>query len=268
MFLRKKNLNMELFLLRLDTDRKNLRYTLRNRNLGLETILEWKMNIEESEVFHIALAYEEEYKRMFSGEVDGQSFRRNSLPRRNDPRKSNLFRQCWKLRRETRGLLEKYEYKNYIHANIFIIKAHGGSIEPNCITGDRSWIRYKFWKRRYDQKMADIIVQAPPPSVSTTSPKIIVEIDRTRKFLFEKCDGKPTFEKIEQFINCGFFKIWVATFKISPYYLILSPFVEMTQSKDSLFYFCSSSESLIREKITQEIKDYFRHEYKHEFIIQ
>lgn len=238
---------------------------MENKNLRLETILEWKMTLEESEVFHIALVYEQEYKRMFTGEVDGQSFRRNSLPRRSDPRRSNLFRQCWKLRRETRGLIEQYEYKNYIRANIFIIKANGGHVEPNCITGDKAWIRYKVWKRRYDQKMADIGAQAPPPSVSTTSPKIIVEIDRTRKFLFEKCDGDPTFEKIDKFVKDGVFKLWVATAKISPYYLTLSPFIDRTKCKDTLFCFCNSSESLIRDKLTKEIKDYFIHEYRHEY---
>jgi hypothetical protein len=259
-----KSYDSILGLMGLHTLVQKVRWSLENEKLGLETILEWKMSLEEGEVFHIALTYEHEYKRIFAEESDGQAIRRNSLPRRSDPRRSNLYRQCWKLRRETRGLIEQHEYKNYIHANLFIIKINGGHVEPNCITGDKAWIRYKVWKRRYDQKMADIGAQIPPPSVSTTNPKIIAEIDRTRKFLFEKCDGSPTFEKIKKFIESGVFRLWVATSRVSPYYLTLSPFVEKTNLKDSLFSVCNSSEALIREKITQEIKDYFNHEYKYE----
>ena len=223
------------------------------------------MSVEEGEAFHIALVYEQEFKKMFLGELDGQTVRRNCLPKRGDPRKSNLFRNCWKLRRETRGLIDQSEYKNYIRANLFIIKANNGHVEPNCVTGDKAWIRYKVWKRRYDQKLADIGVQTPPPSTNTTNPKIIAEIDRNKKFLFEKCDGQPSFEKIKKFIEDGVFKLWVATNRISPYYLALSPFVEKSNHKESLFDFCNSSEGLILSKITQEIKDYFNNEYRHEF---
>ncbi len=251
--------------MRLDTLTQHQRWFLENEKLGLETIIDWKMSLEEGEVFHIALTYEQEYRRTFPDELDGQAIRRNSLPRRSDPRRSNLFRQCWKLRRETRGLIEQYEYKNYIRANLFIIKVNGGHVEPNCITGDKAWIRYKVWKRRYDQKLADVGAQAPPPSTSTTSPKIIAEIDRTRKFLFEKCDGEPSFEKIKNFIDSGVFRLWVATSKVSPYYLALSAFVEKTKMKESLFSVCNASEALFCGKITQEIKDYFVYEYKYEF---
>jgi hypothetical protein len=36
------------------------------------------------------------------------------LPLRSDPRKSTLFKYCWKLARETRGLLKVEEYQLYI----------------------------------------------------------------------------------------------------------------------------------------------------------
>lgn len=233
--------------------------------LGLETILEWSMTPDESDVFHIALTYENEYKKIFGAETDGISIRKNSLPMRNDPRKSNLFKQCWKLRRETRGLIEKSEYKLYIHANLFIIKLNKGHVDPNCVTGDKAWIRYKVWKRRYDQKMAEVGSQAPPPSISTTDPKIIAEIDKTKKFLFERCDGSPSLEKIKKFIEMGVFKLWLATGKVSPYYVAMSPMVNKSCDINELFTACSSSIGVIREKITTQVKDYFLNEYSHEF---
>ena len=128
------------------------------------------MTLEESETFHIALVYESEFKKMFFSNTKeslscGLSLRRNCLPRRGDPRKSNLFRHCWKLRRETNGLLEKSEYKNYVKANLFIVKINGGAVDPVCITGDKAWIRYKVWKRKYDQKLLEL------NSSSENSPK-------------------------------------------------------------------------------------------------
>lgn len=234
--------------------------------MSVEAILDWNMTSEEGAVFHIALLYEQEYRKFFTDDADGQGFRRNSLPRRGDPRKSNLYRQCWRFRRETRGLIETTEYRNYIRANMFIIKHHKGHVEPNCITGDKAWIRYKVWKRRYDVKMAELNAVAPPPSVSTTDPKIIAEIDKTKKFVFEKCSGEiPTFDKVKQFIDAGMFKLWLATGKISPYYVTLSPFVAKACDVTDLISVCSSSVGVIREKTTQQVKDYFAHEYSYEF---
>lgn len=233
--------------------------------MGVQTILDYNMTAEESETFQIALIYEQEYRKMFENCVDGQSLRRNSLPLRSDPRKSSLFRYCWKLRRETRGLIDSSEYRNYIRANLFIIKANKGHVEPNCITGDKAWMRYKVWKRRYDQKIADLGAKVPVRAVSVMNPKIIGEIDRTRKFLFEKCDGAPNYDKILNFIETGFFRLWVVTGKVSPYYLVLSPFIQKSNCKNILFSVCTSSESLIREQITQEIENYFQNEYGYEF---
>lgn len=233
--------------------------------MELDAVFQWNMTSPEIDVFKLAVLYEREFRKIFGEEIDGQALRRNSLPKRSDPRKSNLFRHCWKMARETRGLIDPHDYKNYIHANLIIIKLNKGHVEPNCICGDKAWVRWKVWKRRYDQKMAEVGATAPPPSVSTTNPKLIAEIDRTKKFLFERCEGNPTYEKISGFIEGGFFKMWVATGKVSPYYLVLSPFVEKSGGLKQLFTVCTSSEAVVREKVTSEVKDYFKHEYRHEF---
>jgi hypothetical protein len=227
-------------------------------------VFEWKMNNDEIEVFKLAVLYQHEFRKVFGTETDGQTVRRNSLPMRSDPRKSNLFRHCWKMRRETRGLLFEDDYKHYIHANLTIIKIHKGRIEPNSICGDKAWVRYKVWKRHYDRKLSDMGVVAPPPSVSTTDPKIIAQIDKTKKFLFERCDGEPTFDKIKAFIDGGMVRLWVATGKVSQFYLVLSPFVARATDLKRLAEQCSLSVALLLENCTQEVKTYFSHEYQHE----
>lgn len=234
--------------------------------LKLEAILNWNMTPAEGEAFQLTIYYEQVFRELFGTEIDGQTYRRNSLPKKGDPRKSVLFRHCWKMRRETRGLLELHEYKNYIHANLFIIKINNGQVLPNCVCGDKAWIRYKVWKRKYDQKMADVSATTPLPSVSTTNPKIIAEIDRTKKFLFERCDGEVTLEKIGNFIKKGLFKLWIASGKVSAYYVALSPFVANSCDISQLFSVCMSSLSVVQEKLTPEVRNYFRHEYHFEFI--
>jgi len=230
-----------------------------------DAIFQWHMKPLEIEAYKLAVCYEKEYRRLFGETADGQAVRRNSLPKRTDPRKSNLFRHCWKMRRETRGLIDSTEYRNYIIGNLTILKLQNAHVEPNGICGDKAWIRYKVWKRKYDAKMAEVAATAPPPSVSTTSPKIIGQIDKTKKFLFERCDGEPTFDKMKNFIDTGIFKFWVATGKVSHYYVVISPFVARACDVDKLAEQCAFSAALMREKITEEVKGYFDYEYKHEF---
>lgn len=229
-----------------------------------DTIFQWKMTSTEAEVLNLAVCYEREYRKLFTEIADGQDIRRNSLPKKSDPRKSNLFRHCWKMRRETRGLLESHEYKLYILGNLTILKLQKAHVEPNGICGDKAWIRYKVWKRHYDQKVSDIAATAPPPSISTTNPKIIYQIDKTKKFLFERCEGQPTFEKIKSFVDNGIFKLWVATGKVSQFYVVLSSFMAKACNVDKFSEQCSFSFKLLCEKCTPEIKEYFCHEYKHE----
>jgi len=235
------------------------------QDMRYDAIFEWNMTAPETEAFKLAVLYEQEFSKLFGGteDIDGQGFRRNTIPKRGDPRKSDLFRQCWKLRRETRGLLTGEQYVNYVKANLAILKINKSHISPNAICGDKAWIRWKVWERWYTQKMSDKSCVPPIPSVSTTDPKIIREIDRTKKFLFEKCDGEPSSEKIRGFMENGFFKLWIVSGKASIYYVMMSPYaqpfiVDLAKS-------CSFDPLVFREKITSEVRDYFHYEFSYEF---
>lgn len=233
-------------------------------HLDYNVILEFKMNESEILAYKIAVLYEQEFLRHFSSDNSrGESYRLNTIPKNGDPRKSFLFKNCWKLRRETRGLLTEDQYRNYIKANLAVLRAYEShNISPSAICGEKAWIRWKVWERIYNQKLAEKSSIAPPPSVSTTDPKIIAEIDKTKKFLFEKCEGEPTKQKIQDFLNNGFFRIWTASNKVSIYYLMMSCY-----TKDQIKLLsstCGFDPLLYKANITDEVQNYFNHEFTHE----
>jgi len=223
------------------------------------------MTDDEAATYKIACIYEREFLKIFSKsreELDGQTIRRNTLPKQRDPRKSNLFRYCWKLRRETRGLLESDQFQPYIVANLTIIKMNKGHVEPNCMCGYKAWARWKLHERWVREKASENAAEAPRPS-GASDQKVCMAIDQTKKFLYEKCDGDPTPEKINNFLENGFLKLWVATGKISPYYCVMSPLLQ-----DKVGYLsevCSFDPVLVRERITAGVKTYFKEEFEHEY---
>jgi hypothetical protein len=238
-----------------------------------DAIFQWNMTNAESETFSLACIYETQFLRLFKGFKNfGGEFRRNTLPKRSDPRKSLLFKHCWKLRRETRGLLEPHQYKRYIVANLSILKLnylkHDGSVrvEPNSICGDGAWMRWMMFERWCKNKDTDVSSEPPAPSVANTDIKVIIEIDRTKKFLYERCEGDPTQEKISNFFESGIFKFWTMTEKVSKFYIVLSPFVDQACNIEEFSDSCSFDPILFRQKITDEVKDYFKYEYTHEYI--
>jgi hypothetical protein len=97
------------------------------------------------------------------------------------------------------------------------------------------------------------------------SSKSIKEVDRTKKFLFENCYGNPTFDKMKEFVDKRFFKLWVAGGKVSKIYVILSPWINNIMNVEDFWTEISVDPLLIKEKITDEIKEYFKHEFLYEF---
>ena len=223
-----------------------------------DAILEWNMTTEEAEAFRIAKLWEKEVDKITSKSLKNPEwYRRNRLPRRSDPRNSNLFRYCWKLRRETRGLLEEEEIPLYITANLTVLKSHNAYIEINTLCGDKAWIRWKIWKRLYDEKMAQINHNEAPPICDS---KLTRELLRTKKFIYERCDGEPCASKIKEFIDEGVFKVWVLQGKISIFYLVLSSYTK--PYLDKLAEECPFDPKLYQNKLTEDVVKFFDYEFK------
>lgn len=222
----------------------------------LEPIIRYNMNETEAKAYKIALIWEEECKI----EIPKESFVK--LKRNTDPRKSTLFKYCYKLIKETKGILKENELKLYIKAQLQILKAIKEEnvhalIEPHCLVGDKAWKRWKIWKYKY-QKKINRILNSDEIDLSVKDSKVINELKNALDFLkkmdcvvFDKLKSKK-----ENVIR------WASNRQISYFYLLLSPWIrkifgDLTQFNFDKVYYQSS--------INPKIEDFFKQNFKHEF---
>lgn len=226
----------------------------------LDAIFEWNMSTPEAETYKLALMWEVEIRKYAPTHLQTPEWkRRNSLPFRGDPRKSILFKHCWKLRRLTKGLLKENELRLYIVANLTILRNYNAYMEVNTLCGDKAWIRWKVWKKLYDRKTAELNSSPPPP---VAEDRLMRELLRTKRFFYEKCEGLPSIELVQKFIDAGSIRLWILQGKLSIYYVMLSPFFK--QHAETLGKECNFDPVLFKEKITNDIIDYFNYEFADE----
>lgn len=217
----------------------------------LEKILTYEMTKEEAKAWKIAIIYLKALKEYFP------SYRHFQIPK-NDPRKSNLFRYCYKLLRETQGKLEFKDYQQYIHAQLQILKnikledEHGefhGQITPDALVGEGAWNRWLVWKKKFDH-VAKIIVQ----DEVNVDDVVKQDLERTKKFLvakFEKVDNSVIKETL---VNRSLFR-WCALGRVSPYFLVLSPTVSKFVEGMNLLENFAIDLNYYRGRITNRLRE-------------
>jgi hypothetical protein len=192
-------------------------------DLRLEAIIEYDMNELEAMAYKVNLLWLDKSRKIFPNY-------RHATMAKGDPRKSLIFKICYKLVRETQGVLANDEYHLYVQAQLDVLRhINSGKstplIDPNCLVGEKAWKRWKLWKRRYDaicKKPIDKEIQKSPQAIL----KALEGIERTKEFLAKTIGGDYTFEKIQEcYINKNIFR-WINLQKISPYYLAISPFAQ------------------------------------------
>jgi hypothetical protein len=119
----------------------------------LEAIIEYGMTPLEARAYKVMLFWHYIVRKELPGYKIGKPFQKG------DPRKSALFRYCFKLVTETNGLIRPSEYKLYVTAQIQMLKAQTDGmvhamIGPECLVGKKAWIRWAIWKRKYDEVIA------------------------------------------------------------------------------------------------------------------
>ena len=150
------------------------------------------------------------------------------LKKKGDPRKCYLFKCCYRLVKETNGLILLNEYSLYVKAQLDVLKAFESEknyiqITPTCLSGPKSWVRWKIWKKKYDKICKRTTVDAAEVNEIDLL-EIKKNLEKTKKFLVSRFGDNYNEQNIEKSIKD--LNRWIALGRISPYYAILSPWMK------------------------------------------
>ncbi len=193
------------------------------------------MTDKEAEAYKLCLLWQIIYKSLLPKE--------KCVLLTKDPRKSYLFKQCWKFIRET--TIPKEDHTRYIYLQIKLLSAQTDGnihayIDPSCLNSRQSWERWKVGNRpkKITQSKNEFILD----------PKIVKHaLERSKSF--DKDD--LTKQEIVKLVKLG---------KISYYYLLLSPKMREIFSGDDLGLIFGIDVLLFSSQITTEIKEWFEKE--------
>lgn len=188
---------------------------------NLDPIFEYNMNKEEILAYKLGLLWMAISNKLFPDYKHSSKY-----PKKGDPRKSSLFKYCYKLAKETKGLIETKDYKLYIAAQLHILKSiqigqTHPLIGPWCLVGEKAWVRWKIWKRKYD----NIGKSKTLEEVGLDKAKfedVKKELDKTKKFLDNKF-GKLSEDLFK--LKCKDIERNISIGTISGFYAALCPWV-------------------------------------------
>lgn len=216
----------------------------------LELAFKYKLTQLETKVLKLCYIWEDLCRKEFP------DYTCITVRKKGDPRKSNLFRYCYTLMSETKGLIKESELRLYIQAQLSMLKSFRVSKEnifltPNILIGAKAWKRWKYWKYHWDKRE----LTSCEPSI-TPEYLIFEELRKTYDFLSGRT-SKMTKEFIISSVNNGDMKKWVFYQKVSPYYVVLSPF-----AGDDVF---GIDFSVYERSVTAKIQEFFRNKFAYEF---
>jgi len=153
-----------------------------------------------------------------------------------DPRKSSVFKYCYKLVREIGDKLKDEEYQLYVRAQLDIMKhinIDGGHplISPLSLVGEKAWRRWKLWKKKYD---ATVNINSNHKKNKIAPTKILEALKKTKDFITSVCGENPTYERFSELESSGGLFSGVNIGKISPYYLVMSPYFEKLEKERNI----------------------------------
>lgn len=222
----------------------------------LEPIIKYKMDSIESKAYKIALMWQDECRR----EIPKEPYAR--MKEGSDPRKSILFKYCFKLARETSGIINDPDLQLYIRSQIQVLKSINDGkvhalIEPHCLVGDKAWRRWKLWKSRYDKKLMRP-ASSPNAQIRPSDGKIRSEMSSTFDFL-SKMDC-ISFSSMSS--RSSEIRRWIYGGEVSCYWVVLSPWARKIIGDPSLL---DIDYLYYRSSLTPSTEEFFRELFSHEF---
>lgn len=209
----------------------------------LNTIAQYDMNQEEATAYKLACLYQSIAQKVFP---DYFHYRFG----KSDPRKTSLFKYCYKLLQDTKEKLNPAEYSLYIRAQMDIFKALAKDgdqplVQPSCLVGEKAWNRWLVWKKHYEIKKKKFA--AGSDVVDVHKPEMVKhQIKSSHEFLVKRLGN---IEKIQEAISDKRMMLWVKTHQVSGYYAAASPLLRNLDFGIDLDYY--------RPGITPEIEKYF-----------
>jgi hypothetical protein len=233
----------------------------RENEMIQKTITQYKMDEIESRAYKVSLIWINRSRKIFP------NYQHQRL-KNGDPRKSLLFKICYKLIRETQGgILDEENYSLYVQAQLEVLKhieRNGGKpmIDANCLVGDKAWKRWKLWKNKYDK--ISLKPSEAPKDINIGEKRALEGLEKTKEFIFKSLGAEPTIEKYKEiYTNNNLFR-WINFGKISPYYIAISPYIaKVLQPED--FKKINIDLSLYKEYITDNVMQKFRTMFNYEF---
>lgn len=198
---------------------------------GLEPIIQYKMTELEAKAYKFTLIWEKCIKK----EIPDYHFK----TRKGDPRKSSIFKYCYKLAVETKNQIPDEQYKLYILAQIQMMKILSNGdlhalVTPTILVGDKAWIRWKIWLRKYNKICKN---KEQKEQEKDNKQRIITAVKDSKNYLTAKL-GEITEDTIKKSIESEKLFQWASTQKISPYYILICPIINKLLHGDlSIFKF-------------------------------
>lgn len=221
----------------------------------LEPILKYSMDDMEAKAFKIGLIWHDECERNLSGE------KYEKFSRGKDPRKTNLFRHCYKVAKELLGIVPDNEIQLYVRAQVQVLKSiregkvHA-MISPHCLVGDRAWKRWKVWRRIYQKSLSKSLT-CDELGIKIKEMMVKGELERAFSFI----ESKGLMEKSKYDSSKKDIERWSSTGELSPFYMILSPRARALFHENEF----PVDMALYRPSITPALEDFFRDKFNHEF---
>lgn len=122
-------------------------------NEYISKVIEYNLDETESLVLYLCYLWIYYYKKI----IPNNSFVRFS--KKTNPTKSILFKTFYKLYQTTKDKIEYKQYKQYIQAQLYILKnindstKNGIIIDVNSVLGEKAWSRWKLWEKNLNQKI-------------------------------------------------------------------------------------------------------------------
>ena len=230
----------------------------------LESILDYNLTDFEAKSVKIMYLYIESVQRIFP------DF--HIRYPKGDPRKTYLFKVCYKLVRENLGTVVDADYPLYVIAQLDIIRRNterfgsDAHISPICLVGEKAQKRWYVWKKIYDKKLNRRQETAKDAGVDAHSyEKVITTLKQDKQFLSDRLVVLSK-ETLAQAVEGRAMLRWIATKQVSPYYGIMSSILnnwlkEHTLTLDSVF---NLDFNFYRPGITTEVQEFFNAFFSYE----